>query len=420
MERSFVARNLRKCISYQDILKNPALDSEDKRQDLAKSAALQVDSPGIFQDLLRVITINSKSVYTVKKHENALILKLLSYNLKSSYRVSVKNREHIVRNLISFLRESSPYHIHRYDIESFYESIDRSSLFKKVQNDGLLSRKSMHLLRLFFRELDRGSIPGLPRGLGISASLSELALQGVDKKVREKEGVFLYERFVDDIILITDTDIPAKTSRQLLEELLPSGLKIHKAGSDKTYFGNVSKPSDSKKGKKKTFSYLGYSFTSTEKNHNSDEFLKIRRRQVNIDISADKTQKIKKRIIKSFTSYISSGTRGPKDYDLLIKRLKFLSGNYYLHNISSINDVKSGIYYNYRLINQEQQLEELDHFLKSLLFYQRTNLSRRIQSAISIDKRREIAHFSFKEGYRRKRFHKFTYVDLLRIKRAWQ
>ena len=39
MERSFVARNLRKCISYQDILKNPALDNEEKREDLAKSAA---------------------------------------------------------------------------------------------------------------------------------------------------------------------------------------------------------------------------------------------------------------------------------------------------------------------------------------------------------------------------------------------
>lgn len=272
----------------------------------------------------------------------------------------------------------------------------------------------------FFRELDQNFIPGLPRGLSISATLSELALQGVDKKIREKEGVFLYERFVDDIIIITDTDIPAKTSRQILDEQLPTGLRIHKTGSEKTYFGNISKPSDSKKGKNKTFNYLGYNYTSTEKNHQSDEFLKIRRRKVNIDISPKKTQKIKKRIIKSFTSYIASNTTTPKDYDLLIMRLKFLSGNYYLRNLSSANDVKSGIYYNYRLINQEKQLEQLDRFLKSLLFYQGTNLSKRIQSAIPIDKRREIAHFSFKEGYRQKRFHKFSYLDLLRIKRAWQ
>ncbi|OAI11608.1 hypothetical protein A1507_20070 [Methylomonas koyamae] len=420
MERSFVARNLRKCISYKDIIKNPALNNEEKRQELAKSAAEEVDNLDVFSDLLKVITIKSKKAYTVKKLENVLILKLLSNNLKKSYRLAIKNREQIVRNLISFLRESSPYHIHRYDIESFYESIDRSYLLKKIQNDSLLSRKSISLLELFFSELDKKGIPGLPRGLGISATLSELALQGLDKKIRDKEGVFLYERFVDDIIMITDTDIPAKTSRQFLEEQLPAGLRIHKTGSEKTYFGNISKPSDSKKGKRKTFNYLGYNYTTTEKNHRTDDFLKIRRREVNIDISPDKTQKIKERIIKSFSSYIASNSSGPKDYDLLIMRLKFLSGNYYLRNLSSVNDVKSGIFYNYRLINQERQLDELDRFLKSLIFYQGTNLSKRIQSAIPIDKRREISHFSFKEGYRRKRFYKFSYLDLLRIKRAWQ
>ena len=53
MERSFVARNLRKCISYEDIIKNPVLDIEEKRQDLAKSAAVQVDNPDVFVNLLR-------------------------------------------------------------------------------------------------------------------------------------------------------------------------------------------------------------------------------------------------------------------------------------------------------------------------------------------------------------------------------
>lgn len=420
MERSFVARNLRKCISYGDILKNPTLGDEDKRQKAANSAALRVDTTDVFSNLLNVITINSKNIYTVKQYENALILKLLAHNLKKSHAVSVKNREHIVRNLISFLRESSAYHIHRYDIESFYENIDRNFLFKKIQTSGLLSRKSVHLLDSFFRELDERSIPGLPRGLGISAVLSEVALQEVDNKIRQREGVFLYERFVDDIILITDTDIHAKTSRDALEEQLPDGLRIHKEGTDKIYFGNISKPSDYKKGKKKTFSYLGYSYTSTEKNHTSDQFLKIKRRDLKIDISTGKTEKIKKRIIKSFVTYISSKKKTAKDYDLLIKRLKFLSGNYYLHNISSFNDVKSGIYYNYRLINQDEQLKELDRFLKSLLFYKGSNLSRRIQTAIPIRKRRELAHFSFRKGHKQKRFHKFTYADFLRIKRAWR
>ncbi|PSL13434.1 reverse transcriptase (RNA-dependent DNA polymerase) [Marinobacterium halophilum] len=419
MERSYVARNLRKCISYGDILKNTSLHSELKRQEYANAAALLVDDTRTFEDLLRVIFIKSKTAYTVKKIENALILKLLSNNIKKNYGISIRNREYIVRNLISFLRESSPYHIHRYDIESFYESVDRGLILKKIKSDGVLSRKSISLLDAFFKELEEKSIPGLPRGLGISSTLSELALQNMDYHLRNTEGVFLYERFVDDIILITDTDIPAKTSRQKIEEFLPGALKIHKAGGEKTFFGNVSKPNDKKMGKTNTFSYLGYSYTISEKNHSSDNFLKVRRRDVKIDIAPSKTMKIKKRIIQSFSSYIIS-KKTHKEYDLLIKRLKFLSGNYRLHNISNINDVKSGIYYNYRIINQQTQLNELDRFLKSLLFFKGSNLSRRIQSEIPINKRREISHFSFKKGHEKKRFHNFTYKNLLRIKRAWR
>lgn len=419
MERSYVARNLRKCISYGDILKNPSLHDEDRRQETAKSAAIQVDVPNVFNDLLNVITVKSKTAYTVKSVENLLILKLLSSNLKSSYRVAVKNRESIVRNLIAFLRESSAYHIHRYDIKSFYESIDRGLLLKAIKDDGVLSRKSINLLESFFQELDRQSVPGLPRGLGISATLSEIALQELDRHMMDTDGVFLYERFVDDIILITDNDIRAKTSRQKLEQLLPSGLSIHTNTSKKTYFGSVSKPNDSKEGKKNSFSYLGYSYTTTEKNHPSDEFLKIKRREIRVDIAPDKTKKLKQRVINAFTSYISSRRRA-RDYELLIKRMKFLSGNYYLRNLSNINDVKSGIYYNYRLINQDQQLNELDRFLISLLFHQGSNLSQRIQAAIPLTRRREIAHFSFKKGHDEKRFHSFSYPDFVRIKRAWR
>lgn len=421
MEKSYVARNLRKCISYKNILKHPELKDEENRKKSSLIAASQVDNSNVFNNIFDTINIRSKNTYIINSIEKYLILKLLSNNIKSCYNISVKSREQIVTNLISFLRESSPYHIHRFDIESFYESIDRESLLKKIKDDGILSKKSISLLRLFFQELTKKSIPGLPRGLMISAILSEFALKYIDLDIRSTDGIFVYERFVDDIILITDTNIQKKDGRAILEDKLPSNLKLHAINSNKTYFGKVSKPTDKEEvGKENIFSYLGYCYTVTEKNHVSENFLKIKRRDVGIDISSEKIRKLKNRLIKSFMSYVTSGSKSKKDYDMLLKRLKFLTGNYYLYDISTISNVKSGIYYNYKLINQKKQINGLDEFLKSLLFCKRSRLSLRIQNAIPIQKRRELAFFSFNKGHSQRVFYKFNYVDFSEIKKVWQ
>lgn len=422
MERSYVKTNLRKCISYRDIRKNIELHDENKRMDVSTKAALLVNDPDVFNSLFKVIRVKSEDVYIVQNIESDLILKLLSRNIKSCYRIAVKSRDNIVQNLISFVRESSSYHVHRFDIKSFYENIDREFIINKLQRDGLLSKTSISLLQLYFKELDNELIKGLPMGVGLSSILSELTLQDFDNDVKNIDGVYLYERFVDDIILITDCDNSAKRSYSKLLSLLPKGLEFHGTSTSKRSFDTVSKVKndDDTKAKEITFNFLGYKFFITEKNHDSDNFLKIKRRGVGIDISDDKVIKLKNRIIKSFVSYINSSDTRYEHYSLLIKRLKFLSGNYYLNNTSREKNVKSGIYYNYRFINQDSQLEVLDRFLISLLFSKRSKLSLRIRQKININHRLNLASFSFVVGHSEKKFHQFTYFDYVKIKRVWR
>lgn len=137
-----------------------------------------------------------------------------------------------------------------------------------------------------------------------------------------------------------------------------------------------------------------------------------------MDISDDKVQKIQSRLIKSFTSYITS-KHYPEDYELLVNRLKFLTGNYELINTSNINNIKSGIYYNYNLINQDNNLKKLDNFMRGLLFSKKYKLSSRIQKVIPLKKRKDLSHFSFQIGHTKKRFYKFTYKNFMQIKRTW-
>lgn len=417
MEKSYVARHLRRCISYNDICKNSALRNELDRSELSLRAAGLVDEQDVFKDLFQVVNIGEKKAYTVKLFENDLILRLLSDNIKRAYNIKIKSREQIISTLISFLRESVPYHIHRFDIESFYENIDASLLFKQIKSEGFLSKKNIFLLEFFFKELVDREIIGLPRGHRISAILSEVAMQKLDKEITRADGVYLYERFVDDIILITDTSVQARDGRDLVSQLLPQKLKLHNSNVEKKYFGRVSKPGI-KDPKENEFDYLGYNFLVSEVDNCLEDFLGVKRRFLRISISDSKIRKIKDKIIKSFASYMASN-RSKKEYALLVKRIKFLSGNYCLYRDSSPIPIKSGIYYNYKFINQHNNLYDVDLFFKSLLFFSGSKLSRRIRSSIPIKNRRDLAHFGFEKGFKNRRFHKFNNDDFRNIKRPW-
>lgn len=418
MERSFVARNLRKCILYSDLIDQPSLDTEEKRVKAAQSASVLVDQPDVFDNSINTIIVKRKPAYIVSSIPKSIILRLLAKNIKHTYKLSIKSRDNIISTLIAFLKETSPYHIHRLDIKSFYESIDRSKIYGKLKSDGYLSRKNLFLINEFFTELDNKNIEGLPRGLSISAVLSELALKLVDETLSSEDGVFFYSRFVDDIIIITDTSLTKSHIFDIVTKSLPDKLELHKTGN-KSYFGAATKSKQSNPlDKTSKFDYLGYDFTVYNVPCLTDNFLGMARRRVSIDISIGKTNKLKSRLIKSLIKYTNS-KKTSDEYNLLLLRIKFLSGNYSLINASPSPNVKSGIYYNYSKINEYKQLESLDDLLKSLLFNKNSNLSIRIQRSIPISKRIDIAHFSFIKGFTRKTHHKFKFKDFERVKQAW-
>ncbi|MBR9866511.1 MAG: RNA-directed DNA polymerase [Oceanospirillales bacterium] len=421
MERSFVARNLRKCITYEDLINQPLLNTPEKCLNVSQEAADLVDDNKVFINSITEITVNNKKAFAPKTIPHNLIIRLLSKNIRDAYNIRVKSRESITSTLITFLKETSSYNIHRLDIKSFYENVDRQKIKNKIKSDGILSKKSTTLLDLFFKELEKINSQGLPRGLSISAVLSELTLTEVDKKITENDEVFFYSRFVDDIVVITSSSLTNSNIFTLISENLPPNLELHKIGN-KRHFGNISKSKklEEKPIPLKTFDYLGYDYTLYNSLCCTDKILDIARRRVDIDISQSKSEKIKQRLIKSFVHYINS-SKTTLDYELLIKRLKFITGNYNLVNATPISSpsIKSGIYYNFPNINQNKQLESLDRLIKSLLFNKNSNLSKRIQTNIPISSRRELSHFSFKKGFEERTHHKFSYMDFQEVKKAW-
>lgn len=79
-----------------------------------------------------------------------LILRKLYKNIKRIYGIGQSNRNLIVKQMVSLLIDGSHKWIIRLDIRNFYESIERSLLMERFQEDGRLNYQSISLLKNLF------------------------------------------------------------------------------------------------------------------------------------------------------------------------------------------------------------------------------------------------------------------------------
>ncbi|WP_084044244.1 antiviral reverse transcriptase Drt3a [Burkholderia sp. A2] len=420
LEIAYTKRRISKCINYADIINDKTLLDTKNRDAKSKLSAEKIATRTIFKEDLKLLKIKGKTAYTFANTEQALVTRLISKNIKANYKIRPQNRNLIIRSLISTLRESSPYNIHRFDIENFFESIDRPAIFNKLISEDNCSRQTLTLIYDLFERIKSQGILGLPRGIGLSSTLSELALHDFDAAIKRERNVFYYARFVDDMILITAPDFSHGDVIKLLEGNLGFGLKLHKSGN-KISHHSLGKASDKNQTKPKNLQYLGYDFSIHEKNSRTDSILGIPRRHIEIEICKDKIDRIKSRIIASFTNYLSNAT-APTAFHILESRIKALTGNYSINDPLTKINIKTGIFYNYPEKNKKINcpLKELDAMLRGLLFDKKPKLSSRIQKKLTLNQRRQLIGHTFTKGFYEIRLHTFTHEDLKKIKEVWK
>lgn len=118
-----------------------------------------------------------------------LVLRKLHKNIKRIYAVQQADRNTIVKQMKLLLVENVEMRIVRLDVRHFYESIDRQRILAKLTDDARLSYHSLMLLHSLFNDPAIAAGTGLPRGLGISAVLSELYMKYFDLDFKKIEGV---------------------------------------------------------------------------------------------------------------------------------------------------------------------------------------------------------------------------------------
>lgn len=353
---------------------------------------------------LTVRDIKGKKAYQVEGVYPYYLLKRFNVTFKTINSLKQANRNEIVSSIVALIKDRRPYSIIRLDIEQFYESVDRSLILDNLKQDIAYSKSTINILEKWFDCFEGSNVSGLPRGLNISASLSEYYLRDFDENVQRIEGIFYYARFVDDIIIFTISD-PENTVKEV-ENHLPKGLKFHKSDEKRDVL--IIPKENNVNSENLEFNYLGYEFSI---------IIEKKKLTTKVNLSRRKVNNIKTKIVKSLLSFKENN-----DFSLLKSRVCFLTHNYYIHNKYRDTKIRSGIYYNYPLITHpdECRLIDLDNFMKELLF--NSSSCKRVLGSmhgLSNQQRKILVRMRFSNGYIDKRFHKFTYRKMMQIKACW-
>ena len=321
-------------------------------------------------------------------------LKQVQYNINRLYKVRQSNRYHIICQIRELLGDKFPKYILRTDISSFYESIPRNHLLKKLSNEPLLTPLSKRIIRKILFEYGNitGSDVGLPRGIGISAYLAELYMRDIDRIIRDYPSVIYYARYVDDIFIIycpPPNTGPKNFVHTFIEELKKLELKRSR---EKTQFEKIDPDKES------SIQYLGYKFS-------------ICSGSVNLGMTDKKLKRYKDRINRTFEAYHKKSGMPEKSEQkarsLLEKRIRFLTGNTRL--VNNKKNIVSGIFFSNSLLTQLNDLDCLDKCLTD-----------RINSLNNSRLKKRLEQYSFKKGFETKKYHKFSAHELYKIVQVWK
>lgn len=364
--------------------------------------------------------LRDKTYISYERFNDHLALRAVSRHLQNRFRLRIPSREAIVRAVIESLTDNTPLFVIRRDISSFYESIPVCDLEKMILKDTRTSSSVKGYISKYFDQHCRSGPHGLPRGIGLTAILSEIFMTGFDKAIKKIDGVYRYYRFCDDILIISTRNIP--DIDDVISDLLPSSMKLNRNKSQNH--------SVSTKGgfcQSTGLDYLGYNFSLTQPKGKSS-------RTVRVSINNNKINRIKTKIILSLHRFSRD-----HNFDLLLKRIKYISGNYIVYRNQSMQKeathVRSGIFYNYRLCGEYtikhgselhfadpflRELRSLDGFYFSLLGGPSSSFKAHLQRHLTAAQQNKLREISFLKGYQKRMLVRLSPHEVSKIKEVWK
>ncbi|HHR5876693.1 TPA: antiviral reverse transcriptase Drt3a [Providencia alcalifaciens] len=342
--------------------------------------------------------INGKNIVFLTDLIEILTLRKCNDNIKRIFNLKKSDRQDTIKKTHIMLSEAIPYFVYRLDIKSFYENIDKYKILEKIKDSSIVSYPTKKIIENFFHSEIFSEQKGLPRGVSLSSTFSDLYLEEFDKSLSKIPSIYYHSRYVDDLIIFSFEKIPDYFN--FFQRMLPKPLELNKIKCKEFKV-------DDQTNKNHILDFLGYSFIISNKKHE-------KKRLVRIEVSENKINKIKKRISLSLKDYCRNG-----NHILLEKRIKYLTGNIPVNtHCNSKNILYSGIYYTFIHLTECEQLKTLDNFKNHLIHSPKGELAKKL-SRHPINDYQKIKKYSFYFGHKNKIKYKFTSKELKEITRIW-
>lgn len=374
---------------------------------------------------------SGKPTLSTSSAADALVLRKINDNIRRAYGIRQTQRTQAVKLARTALREWTPKGIVAVDLKSCFESITPRKVTEKLKRDGRVSNQTIHLLDVFFEQAKRFGAnkytKGLPRGILISSTLAELYLKELDDRIALTSGLYVYIRYVDDILAISASpagELFDTISKSItLQGLLLNGAKsrIVDAGCKCSFVCQhpigrcpchnkacTCKLSD---GNFEYVDYLGYKliFNTGKELKKTGECYAL--------IADNKCAKIRRRISLAFSSY-----KRLKNLPLLDDRLRFLSSNVVIDKSLRNSKLLSGVAYTYDQYLppppshpfESSTFEAIDKFLRT-----------KVRKLCSVEpftymQRRLLLRHSFYHGHQSHHRTTFTAVRMKEIGSCWK
>lgn len=292
-------------------------------------------------------TTNNRSI-VIPTIRDRITIQALNYSLVRKYNIQYESRNTIVESIIRKLSDYAEFTVLRLDIKNFFSSIPINKLLQKFKASTLITIQEYHLIK----ELFKNKKIGIPEGLTISNTLSEIYLENFDYSLRHIHPQLNYSaRYVDDILLIFNGRISENEISKIQKRISyilhkQYGLVFH-TSSDKYSLSHFRfDNSDS-------FDYLGYSF-------------KKEKYELQIGIADKKVSKIRNQITRVFASY-----KNYNNFNLLYQRLGIILCSYsFIKQKGEFRlnkelyfypmHIKCGLYENYKYINAYNDIKSIN------------------------------------------------------------
>lgn len=340
------------------------------------------------------LCINAHSDVSMEHLCQDLLIRKLSANIMHTYRLKPTNRNLIVRQINQLLESETPLCVMRKDVRHFFESVDPHKVLTKLRKDGRVALQTIQLCESLIKAAEAIGAEGTPRGLAISSALTEFLMHKFDHTFTKLHDTLLYNRYVDDIIMISTSRCDMNRVQQLVDESLKA-LELEE-NTDKQSTLNYDEWQSGKQ-----FEYLGYSFQKAITG-------------VKVSIAEKKLKRIKTRITRAFIDFTKTG-----DEQMLFDRMQFLACISYVKS-SSLRKVKVGLPANYSATTDSESFKEIDTYYQNTLHCKNTAFGRTLQARLSPIYKNKLNRISFSHcnDFRIRR--KFSGARMHKLKDCWR